>query len=226
MNETLEGLRGSVSEEPLDQLKKAIAIYDSELAKSAAKKAVEQKLDPLEALDAMTVAIRLVGDAYSAGELWLPDLVGASDAMSAASPILEEEIKRRGAKRKTLGTVVMGAVFGDIHSIGKTMVATLLTAEGFSVHDLGVNQKPEEFIEAIEKYNPDIVGMSALMTITLGEQRHVIDVLKEKGIRDRIKIMVGGGPVDSSFAEAIGADGYSPTAPGAVKEARSLMGLE
>ncbi|HIH96246.1 MAG TPA: dimethylamine corrinoid protein 3, partial [Thermoplasmata archaeon] len=146
--------------------KKAIIEYDTERAASLAKEAIEKKIDPMKALDAMTEGIRQVGDGFGRGELWLPDLAGAADAMSSAMPIIEEEIKRTGAKRVSLGTVIAGTVFGDIHSIGKTMVCTLLTAEGFEVHDLGVNIKAEEFLEATKKYNADILAMSALMTMT------------------------------------------------------------
>jgi len=123
-----------------------------------------------------------------------------------------------------LGTVIAGTVFGDIHSIGKTMVCTLLTAEGFEVHDLGVNIKAEEFLEATKKYNADILAMSALMTMTASEQKKVIEYLKKEGLRDKIKIMVGGGAITEEFAKDVGADGYDPTAPGAVKLARRLIG--
>jgi len=210
--------------EIIEGLKKAIKEYDNEKAENLAKRAVEEKLDPLRVLDAMTVAIREVGDAFGRGDLWLPDLVGAADAMQAAMPIIEEEIKRTGAKRESLGTVVAGTVFGDIHSIGKTMVCTLLTAEGFKVHDLGVNIKAEEFLQAIRNYNADILAMSALMTMTAPEQKKVIEQLKKEGLRDKIKIMVGGGAITEEFAKEIGADGYDPTAPGAVKLARKLIG--
>ena len=210
--------------EIIEGLKKAIKEYDNEKAENLAKRAVEEKLDPLRVLDAMTVAIREVGDAFGRGDLWLPDLVGAADAMQAAMPIIEEEIKRTGAKRESLGTVVAGTVFGDIHSIGKTMVCTLLTAEGFKVHDLGVNIKAEEFLQAIRNYSADILAMSALMTMTAPEQKKVIEQLKKEGLRDKIKIMVGGGAITEEFARDIGADGYDPTAPGAVKLARRLIG--
>ena len=212
-----------MSDEILEGLKKAIKEYDNEKAESLAKKVVEEKMDPIKALDAMTVAIREIGDAFGRGELWLPDLVGAADAMQSAMPIIEGEIKRTGAKRESLGTVVAGTVFGDIHSIGKTMVCTLLTAEGFKVHDLGVNIKAEQFLEAVKNYNADILAMSALMTMTAPEQKRVIERLKEEGLRDKIKIMVGGGAITEEFAEDIGADGYDPTAPGAVKLARKLV---
>jgi len=213
-----------LNNEILEGLRKAIKEYDNEKAASLAKRAVEEKLDPLRVLDAMTVAIREVGDAFGRGDLWLPDLVGAADAMQAAMPIIEEEIKRTGAKRESLGTVVAGTVFGDIHSIGKTMVCTLLTAEGFKVHDLGVNIKAEEFLQAIRNYSADILAMSALMTMTAPEQKKVIEQLKKEGLRDKIKIMVGGGAITEEFAKDIGADGYDPTAPGAVKLARRLIG--
>ncbi len=211
-----------MSKDIFQNLKKAIIEYESERAASLAKEVMEKKIDPMKALDAMTEGIRQVGDGFGRGELWLPDLAGAADAMSSAMPIIEEEIKRSGAKRVSLGTVIVGTVFGDIHSIGKTMVCTLLTAEGFEVHDLGVNIKAEEFLEATKKYNADILAMSALMTMTASEQKKVIEYLKKEGLRNKIKIMVGGGAITEEFAKDVGADGYDPTAPGAVKLARRL----
>jgi len=213
-----------LSKDIFQNLKKAIIEYDTERAASLAKEVMEKKIDPMKALDAMTEGIRQVGDGFGRGELWLPDLVGAADAMSSAMPIIEEEIKRTGAKRVSLGTVIAGTVFGDIHSIGKTMVCTLLTAEGFEVHDLGVNIKAEEFLEATKKYNADILAMSALMTMTAPEQKKVIEYLKKEGLRVKVKIMVGGGAITEEFAKDVGADGYDPTAPGAVKLARRLIG--
>ncbi len=210
--------------EILESLKRAVLEYDTEAATSWARRAVATKVNPVKALDILTEAIRQVGDRFGRGELWLPDLVGAADAMQAAMPILEEELKRTGAKRETLGVAVVGTVFGDIHSIGKSMVCTMLTAGGFEVHDLGVNIKAEEFLEAVEKYQADILAMSALLTTTAVEQRKVIDALKEKGIREKIKVMVGGGAITAEFAKSIGADGYDPTAPGAVELAKRLVG--
>jgi len=207
----------------IDNLRKAIFEYNVDLAQESAKEAVEKGIDPIEALNAMTVAIKEIGDAFGKGELWLPDLVGASDAMQGATPVLEDEMKRRGAHRESLGVVVAGTVFGDIHSIGKTMVTTLLTAAGYRVEDLGVNVKAEVFIEAIKKHGADMLAMSALMTTTMTEQEKVIDALKKEGIRERVKVMIGGAAVTDEFAEEIGADGYDPTAPGAVELARKLL---
>lgn len=208
----------------LDNLRTAIFTYSGELASDSAKKSVELGIDPLEALDVMTVAVREIGDSFGRGDLWLPDLVGASEAMQAAGPILEEEIKRRGENRESLGIVVAGTVFGDIHSIGKTMVTTLLTAAGFKVYDLGVNVNANEFLEAIKKYKANLLAMSALMTTTCAEQEKIIQSLQKEGIRDKVKVMVGGAAVTEEFAEMIGADGYDPTAPGAVKLANRLVG--
>ena len=213
-----------MSVEILEDMKKSIIEYDAEGAVSCARKPVQEKMDPIKVLDAITEAIREVGDGFGRGELWLPDLVGAADAMSSAMPILEQEIKRRGVKRASLGTIVIGTVYGDIHSIGKNMVCALLTAEGFTVHDLGINVTAEQFIDGIKKFRPDILAMSALMTTTAPEQKKVIDALRKEGIRDKVKIMVGGGGITQEFSDNIGADGYDPTAIGAVKLARSLVG--
>ena len=130
----------------------------------------------------------------------------------------------RGSERESLGTIVIGTVYGDIHTIGKTMVATMLTAEGFTVHDAGINVTAEQFIEGIKKHGADILAMSALLTTTAQEQRKVIEVLKKEGLREKVKIMVGGGAITQEFASGIGADGYDPTAPGAAKLARELIG--
>jgi corrinoid protein of di/trimethylamine methyltransferase len=207
----------------LDNLRKAIFEYNSALAKESAQKAIESGVSPVEAMNVMTVAIREIGDAFGTGELWLPDLIGASDAMQGATPVLEEEIRKQGAHREILGKVVAGTVFGDIHNIGKTMVSTLLTAAGFKVEDLGVNIKAEAFVEAAKKQDANLVVMSALMTTTMTEQEKVIESLKNEGIREKVKVMVGGAAVTEEFAREIGADGYDPTAPGAVQLAEKLL---
>lgn len=208
----------------IDGLKQAVIDYDSEAAVNWAKKVVSNKIAPIKAIEALTEAIRHVGDRFSDGELWLPDLVGAAEAMQAAMPIIEDELNRTGVKRESQGIIVIGTVYGDIHNIGKDMVSTLLTAAGFEVHNLGVNIKAEEFLGAIDKFGANILAMSALLTTTAPEQRKVIESLEKKGIRDRVRVMVGGGAITQEFADEIGADGYDPTAPGAVGLARRLVG--
>lgn len=214
-----------MSIEILENLRKAVIQYDSEGAAIWAKKAIEKGIDPMKALAALTDAIRQIGNGYGRGEFFLPDLVGAAKVMTNATPIIEEEIKRSGKKREFLGTIVIGTVYGDIHSIGKTMVATLLTAEGFEVIDLGVNVTAHKFMEAIRKYQPHIIAMSALMTITAPEQKKVVSILKKEGLRDKVKIMIGGAAVTQEFAESIGVDGYEATAPDGVKLAKRLIGM-
>lgn len=207
----------------IEQLKMAVLEYDREKAASLAKKAVEEGVSPIEGLAALTDAIRQVGDGYAREELWLPDLVGAADAIAGATPIFEEELQRRGVERESAGTVVLGTVYGDIHSIGKTMVGSLLTADGFVVYDIGIDIPAEKFVEEVTTKQPDILAMSSLLTTTAPEQRKVISILKEAGLRDKVKIMVGGGAITQEFADEIGADGFETTAPGAAKLARKLV---
>jgi len=213
-----------MSDDILGKLKQAILDYDPDAATDWARKSIEAGIHPTETLAAMTDAIREIGEGFSSGELFLPDLVGGADAMTAAVPIVQAEIQRIGAKAETTGTVVIGTVYGDIHTIGKTMVATLLQAEGFTVYDAGINVTAEQFVEGVREHKPDLLAMSALMTMTAPEQRKVIDTLKEQGLRDSVKIIVGGGAITQEFADSIGADGYDPTAPGAAKLARTLVG--
>ncbi len=213
-----------MSSDILDNLKRAILDYDPDASAHWATQAVNAGTHPTDILAAMTYAIRQIGEGFNKGDLFLPDLVGGADAMSAATPVVEEEVRRLGTKTDVTGTVVIGTVFGDIHTIGKTMVATLLQAEGFTVHDIGINVTADQFIQGVRQYKPDILAMSALMTMTAPEQRKVIEQLKAEGLRDPLKIMVGGGAITQEFADAIGADGYDPTAPGAAKLARKLIG--
>jgi methanogenic corrinoid protein MtbC1 len=206
-----------------DELGRAILEYRNERARKTAEMIVEKELDLERALSVMTETIRRVGEAFGRGELFLPDLIGASGAVLAAMPLVERALQERGIQHRGLGTVVAGTVYGDIHTIGKTMVATLLMAAGFSVHDIGINVRPREFSEAVQKHGAVILCMSALMTTTAPEQKKTIEVLKEAGIRDRVKVMVGGSAITQEFADSIGADGYDPIAPGAVALAKRLV---
>ena len=211
--------------EILHGLGQAVFDYDPEAAADWARQAVTEKLDPLVALAALTDAIRQVGDGFACGELWLPDLIAAAEAMTAGTTILEAEIAQGSTEQTGLGSVVIGTVFGDIHDIGKNMVVILLRAAGFSVHDLGINIRAEAFVEAAIRYNASLLALSALLTTTAPEQKKVIGLLSEAGIRERVKVIVGGGGITRAFAEAIGADGYEPTAPGAVKLAKQLLAV-
>ena len=207
----------------LENLAKAVTDYDQEAAARWAGEAMEDEIDPLRALDALTEAIREVGDAFGQGEIFLPELVSAADAMQAALPVIEKELESSGVERESVGKVVAGTVSGDIHNIGKSMLCTLLVADGFEVVDLGIDVSTDRFLRAVQEHDPDVLALSSLLTITAMEQRNVIEALREAGIRDTIKVIVGGGAINDQFAAGIGADGYDPTAPGGVTLCRQLL---
>jgi corrinoid protein of di/trimethylamine methyltransferase len=215
-----------LAEKALEDLRKVVVEFDMDNAEKAAKDAIAAGVDPIEAAKTLTDAIREIGDAFGKGELFLPDLVCAAEVLKKAIPIITEEITRQGKNSKSIGKVVIGTVFGDIHSIGKGMVATLLYASGFEVIDLGINVKSEEFLKAVRENKPDILAMSALLTTTAMEQKNVIEGLKKEGLRDKVKVIVGGSPINQEFADSIGADGYGATAPDGVKVAKRLLGIE
>jgi len=209
--------------EILDNLAKAVKEFSADDAAKWARKAMEEKLDALKAMDALTGAIREIGDDFARGECFLPELLGAADAMQGAMPILEEDLNRRSLKRESAGIVVAGTVAGDIHNIGKSILCTLLKADGFEVVDLGIDVSVASFLTATKQQHPQIIAMSALLTITAAEQKNVIQALEKEGIRRGIKIIVGGAAISEQFADSIGADGYDSTALGGVKLARSLL---
>ncbi len=222
-NLNLKEIMDNSEKDHIGELRKSIAIYDKELAITTVQKLINEKIDPSIIIETMTEVMRLIGNAYDNDELFLPDLIGASETMFAAMPALEEELKRTGGRIASLGVIVIGTVLGDIHTIGKQMVRTMLLAEGFTVYDIGVDTSAEKFIDAIKTYNADILAMSALLTTTAYEQKKVISILEKEGLRKKIKVIVGGGAVSEEFAQSIGADGYDPTAPGAAKLARKLI---
>jgi corrinoid protein of di/trimethylamine methyltransferase len=209
--------------EMLVNLKKAVMEYNQTDATRWATKAIEEGIDPLEAADALIDGVKEVGYGYARGELFLPDLVGAANAMTSGIRPLEQEISRRGQKRKTAGMIVIGTVLGDIHDIGKALVATMLTAGGFSIIDLGVDVSPDRFLSSLDEHAPDILAMSSLLTTTAPEQRKVIEALQRQRLREKVKVMVGGGAITEEFARSIGADGYAPTAPESVGLAERLV---
>jgi corrinoid protein of di/trimethylamine methyltransferase len=210
--------------EHLENLVEAIRAYNSNGAQSAAQMAMDDGVDPVAALDAVSAVMKDIGDRFEAEELWLPDLIGAADAAQAALAVIEIKIVESGQQPERLGIVVLGTVYGDIHNIGKTMVGALLTAHGFKVVDLGTNVTSAQFVEGVKENKAGILALSALLTTTAVEQAKVIESLKEEGLRDEVKVMVGGGAITPEFAEEIGADGYRATAPEAVGLAVELAG--
>jgi corrinoid protein of di/trimethylamine methyltransferase len=199
---------------------------DADAAVMLAKESLTANIDPLEAISkGFVIGVNTVGDAFGRGEAFLPELVMAGEAMKAAVGTLDPELKRRGAQRQMLGKVVIATVEGDIHEIGKSLVATMLGASGFDVYDLGVDTPGDKLIGKALEVNADIIAMSALLTTTMVKQREVIEELEKEGLRKKIKIMVGGAPVTRDWVNSIGADGFSEDAIGAVALAKKLMGI-
>ncbi|MEM3506425.1 MAG: corrinoid protein [Candidatus Bathyarchaeia archaeon] len=210
----------------IEELKNAIINGNPDQALTWAKKAIEMKMNPIEVIEkGLNEALKIVGDAFGRGELFLCDLMMSAEAAKQASSILEEEIKKQGLGMKTIATLVIGTVAGDIHDIGKTLVATLFTAAGFKVIDLGIDVPTEQFIKAVKDYKPDLLGLSALLTVTALEQGKVIEALNKEGLRNSVKVMVGGGAVSREYAKKIGADGYGEDANEAVKVGKELLKL-
>ena len=206
------------------EMKQSIIDGDPDASQQLARKALAAGLDPLESIQqGYLPGMQQVGREFGDGQLFLPDVVLAAEAMKKAAAVLEPEMKKRGSIRETAGRVVLGTVKGDVHEIGKSLVGTLLSANGFDVHDLGVDVPYEKFAEKAREVGADIVGVSALLTTTMTGQRNVIEALDDLGLRPKVKVMVGGAPVTRSWAEEIGADGYSEDAIGAVELAKSLM---
>lgn len=197
---------------------------DFELTKELALKAISEGVNPLEAINSYLVpAIELVGEKFGRKEYFLPDLMRSANAMESALDIFETEIHKSGIERKSQGKIVIGTVKGDIHEIGKSIVAALLSAKGFDVIDVGIDVCSDIFINKVIEKKADILAMSALLPITMPYQAAVIEELKKRGIRDKVKVMVGGAPVTQEHADKIGADGYADNAVDAVKLAESLM---
>jgi corrinoid protein of di/trimethylamine methyltransferase len=213
-----------MSQQLFSLMAQSIIDGDDEEAAALARRAVAEGVDPLDAINHGFVAgVDRVGQAFSTGDVFLPELVMAGEAMKAAVAVLEPELARRGTRRRSQGTVVIGTVAGDIHDIGKTLVATLLAANGFEVHDLGVDVGLEKFVTTAQEVEADIIGVSALLTTTMVRQRDLARMMDEMGLRPRVKLMIGGAPVTRSWADEIGADGFSEDAVGAVTLARQLI---
>jgi len=206
----------------LKPLYEAVLEGDAPTTKSLVEQALAEGVDPQSLLnDYMIPAMDEVGRRFELNEYFVPELLIAARAMKSGLALIRPLLAERGAK--TAGRVVIGTVRGDLHDIGKNLVAAMLEGGGFEVIDLGVDVTPEKFIEAVKERDAQIIAMSALLTTTMPGMKTTIEALKEAGLRDSVKVMVGGAPVTQRFADEIGADGFSDNANGAVRIARQMV---
>lgn len=206
----------------LNKLYDAILNGDLKSAVAVTKQALQDGEDPLELVSAsMIPAMDEVGRLFQCEEYFVPELLISARAMKGALELIRPLLAERGAE--PAGRVVIGTVKGDLHDIGKNLVASLLEGGGFEVVDLGTDVPPERFVEAVKSSNANIVALSALLTVTMPSMRNTIQALEQAGLRQRVKIMVGGAPLTPQFAEEIGADAYSENASAAVATARRVV---
>ena len=214
-----------MSQEFFERMKRSIIEGDPDRARELSERSLKEGISPLDSINhGFVPGLNAVGEQFEQGEMFLPDLVLAGEAMKSAAAILEPEIQKAGMARESLGRVILGTVKGDIHEIGKTLVGTMLSASGFEVFDLGVDVPTEKFAEKAKEWKADIVGVSALLTTTMTGQKEVVKALERCGLRPQVKVIVGGAPVTQSWANEIGADGYGKDALATVALAKSLLG--
>ncbi len=206
----------------LKELKEALFRGDILKVREITQRALLEKIEPKEILEqGLIKGMKVVGIKFKNNEIFLPEVLLASQAMYGGLELLQPELIKSGVK--AVGKVIIGTAKGDLHDIGKNLVAMMLRGGGFEVIDLGIDVPPEKFLKASQEHQPDIVGISALLTTTMIGMRDVITILKKASLRSKIKVMVGGAPVTQEFADEIGADVYAPNAASAVDKARELL---
>jgi corrinoid protein of di/trimethylamine methyltransferase len=214
-----------VSDELFAKMAQAIIDGEAEDAAALAQEGLDAGIAPGDILDKGFVkGIEEVGDLFAKGEFFLPELVQGAEAMKAAVAVLQPAIDAAGGGRQTLGVALAGTVAGDIHEIGKTIVCSMLSAAGFTVTDVGCDVPIAAFVAKVREIKPDLLLLSALLTTTMPNQQKTIEALKEAGLREGLKVMIGGAPTTRAWADEIGADGYAEDAIEAVVTAKGLLG--
>lgn len=209
----------------ITSIMEAIVNQDKEALNHVVLKGLGEGIDPLEIInEGITPGLRKVGDLFANEEVFLPELVLAGQIVTEVMHVVEKAIKGDGSNALNKGLVLMATVHGDVHDIGKNLVVLLLRASGYEVQNLGKSVAAETIVKKVIELNPQIVGLSSLLSTTMPGQREVIETIKESGVRDGVKILVGGAPVTRGWAEKIGADGYAENASAAVIEADRIMG--
>jgi len=211
--------------EILKRISSCVQDGDNDGCVAFVKEALASGVKPLVVVDeGLSAGIRVVGEKFGTGELFLPDLMMAVEAMKEGMKIVEPELKKMKVEKKSLGIVLLGTVYGDIHDIGKSIVGTMLELNGFTVFDLGVSVPGKAFVDKIREDKPQVLGLSALLSTTMREQKEVVEAVKKGGLRNNVRIIVGGAPVSEQWAEEIGADGYGANAELAVQLVKKLTG--
>jgi len=206
----------------LKELQEALFRGDILKVKEITQRALWEKIEPKEILEqGLIKGMKVVGIKFKNNEIFLPEVLLASQAMYGGLKLLQPKLIKSGVK--AVGKVIIGTAKGDLHDIGKNLVVMMLRGGGFEVIDLGIDVPPEKFLKASREHQPDIVGISALLTTTMIGMMDIITILKKAGLRNKIKVMVGGAPVTQEFADEIGADVYAPNAASAVDKARELL---
>lgn len=209
----------------LQQIYERVIAGDAPGVNKRVEQPVAECVSPSEIISQYLIpAMTEVGARFERGEFYVPEMLIAARAMRTGLGVLKPLLVE--GELKTAGRVVMGTVKDDLHDIGKNLVSMMLEGAGFEVTDLGVDVGPEEFLEAVRGEKPDIVGMSALLTTTMPAMKSTIEALVEAGLRDKVKVLVGGAPLTQAFAYQVGADGYAPDAGSAVRKAKELLGIE
>jgi len=207
-----------------EKLVTAIADMQEEEALRLACAMLNEGEDPQVILDAGSEAMAIIGTRYDAKEYFLPELMIAGEMMKELGDLVKPKLGAKATQMKSLGTVIIGTVAGDIHDIGKDVVAFMLDVNNFEVHNLGVDVSAVTFVDKIRELKPDIVGMSGFLTMAFDQMKRTVEAIKEAGMRDQVKIMIGGSIMDESAAEYVGADAYGADASAAVKLAKSWIG--
>lgn len=214
-----------MSQELIKSVLEAVVDGDVEDVTEFTEKAVAAGVKPLEILnEGLVKGIEVVGERFAEGEYFLPDLILGAKAMDAGISVIEPLLTSE--KRDFLGSVLMGTVEGDLHDIGKNIVIMMLKSNGFEVHDLGVDVPSKVFVDKVKELKPQVIGISALLTTTVNKQKEIIELLQEEGLRDQVKVIIGGAPINQAWADKIGADGYGEDALSAVALCKKLLGVK
>ncbi len=205
----------------LDKIAQALIDGDRSSIESMVQEAIKQLTPDSVLEDGLMRGMEVVGKRFRDCEMFIPEVIRSADCMKKAMEILRPRLVQTGGGKT--GTVIIGTVKGDLHDIGKNLVGMMLEGSGFQVVDLGVDVGPEEFVSAVREHKPQLLGMSALLTTTMPSMKETVDALKEAGLKDSVRVIVGGAPVNTEFAQEIGSDGYSPNAGAAMELARNLL---